>query len=141
VVTRSTSSFKQLMAHPSARLVMGLGLSSVALFLGAVLGAIAVSDDGGVQDLYAGPTGTTMPEAGLGATPAPESGIEQAPAEEAPRGPWRGARHRRARTVRGHSWAGRGTEAPARRAGGIRWAAVARSDCGRSPAGCGEAPL
>ncbi|HVM08323.1 MAG TPA: ABC transporter substrate-binding protein [Acidimicrobiales bacterium] len=84
MLTRSTSGFKQLMAQPSARLVMGLGLWSVALFLGAVLGAIAVSDGGGEQDLYAGPTATTLPDAGLGTAPAPEGAVEQGLAEEAP---------------------------------------------------------
>lgn len=49
--TRATDTVQQLVARPTARLVMGLGLASVVLFLGAVLGAIAVSDDGAATDL------------------------------------------------------------------------------------------
>lgn len=52
-------------AQPSMQLVMGLGLSAVVLFLGAILGAIAVSDDkpADEESVFAGGVGssTTLP--------------------------------------------------------------------------------
>ena len=81
--TRSTEQLRNLIAQPTARVVMGLGLFSVALFMGAILGAIAVSDDGSTTLAADGniPTETTQ---GLGA-PAdatqPTVAGEQPPAD------------------------------------------------------------
>lgn len=96
----------KLQTQPSMQLVMGLGLGAVVLFLGAILGAIAVSDDTATSDevnLATGSTDDTLstlpeggstdttvavdpnaPTAGPGATTGPGVTVTPGPGGSAP---------------------------------------------------------